>query len=97
MVLLIKNCDLLISNPPFSQQNDIIKRVFQLMDDGFIKSFCLLLPFVKIVLKFRLKNIMNQMDVIIIKGYMRKILKPLSQKNNLKVCNIKLVRCNGEI
>lgn len=39
-----ENCDLLISNPPFSQQNDIIKRTFQLVDDGLIKSFCLLLP-----------------------------------------------------
>ncbi len=39
-----KNCDLLISNPPFSQQNDIIRRTFQLVEDGLIKSFCLLLP-----------------------------------------------------
>lgn len=39
-----KNCDLLISNPPFSQQNEIIKRSFQLVDEGLIKSFCLLLP-----------------------------------------------------
>ena len=39
-----KNCDLLISNPPFSQQNEIIKRTFELVDDGLIKSFCLLLP-----------------------------------------------------
>lgn len=39
-----ENCDLLISNPPFSQQNDIIKRTFQLVEDGLIKSFCLLLP-----------------------------------------------------
>ena len=39
-----KNCDLLISNPPFGQQNDIIKRTFELIDKGLIKSFCLLLP-----------------------------------------------------
>ncbi len=39
-----KNCDLLISNPPFSQQNEIIKRSFELIDKGLIKSFCLLLP-----------------------------------------------------
>lgn len=38
------NCDLLISNPPFSQQNQIIKRTFELIDQGLIKSFCLLLP-----------------------------------------------------
>lgn len=39
-----KDCDLLISNPPFSQQNEIIKRTFELVDMGLIKSFCLLLP-----------------------------------------------------
>lgn len=39
-----KDCDLLISNPPFSQQNEIIKRTFELVDQGLIKSFCLLLP-----------------------------------------------------
>lgn len=38
-----ENCDLLISNPPFGQQNDIIKRTFELIDKGLIKSFCLLL------------------------------------------------------
>lgn len=38
------NCELLISNPPFSQQNEIIKRTFELVDQGLIKSFCLLLP-----------------------------------------------------
>lgn len=39
-----QNCDLLISNPPFTQQNEIIKRTFELIDKGLIKSFCLLLP-----------------------------------------------------
>ena len=39
-----KECDLLISNPPFGQQNEIIKRTFELIDQGLIKSFCLLLP-----------------------------------------------------
>lgn len=38
------NCDLLISNPPFSQQYEIIKRTFELIDKKLIKSFCLLLP-----------------------------------------------------
>lgn len=37
-------CDLLISNPPFSQQNEIIKRTFELVEQKKIKSFCLLLP-----------------------------------------------------
>lgn len=39
-----KDCDLLISNPPFSQQNEIIKRSFELVEQHKIKSFCLLLP-----------------------------------------------------
>ncbi|EAH0494272.1 sugar-phosphate nucleotidyltransferase [Listeria monocytogenes] len=39
-----KNCDLMISNPPFSQQNDIIERSFELIDQEAIKSFALLLP-----------------------------------------------------
>lgn len=38
------DCDLMISNPPFSLQNEIIKRSFKLIDDGKIKSFALLLP-----------------------------------------------------
>lgn len=39
-----EDCDLLISNPPFSQQNEIIKRSFELVEEGKIKAFCLLLP-----------------------------------------------------
>ena len=39
-----EGCELLISNPPFSQQNKIIERKFELVDLGLIKSFCLLLP-----------------------------------------------------
>lgn len=38
------DCDLMISNPPFSKQNAIIKRSFELAERGGIKSFCLLLP-----------------------------------------------------
>lgn len=38
------NCDLLISNPPFNLQNEIIKRTFELVGKEEIKSFCLLLP-----------------------------------------------------
>lgn len=37
-------CELLISNPPFSKQNEIIKRSFELIENNKIKSFCLLLP-----------------------------------------------------
>jgi len=39
-----EGCDLLISNPPFSIQNDIIKRTFELIDAGKVKACCLLLP-----------------------------------------------------
>ncbi len=39
-----KDCDLMISNPPFSLQLEIIKRSFELVENGLIKSFCLLLP-----------------------------------------------------
>ena len=37
-------CDLMISNPPFSKQNEIIKRSFELIEKSKIKAFCLLLP-----------------------------------------------------
>lgn len=39
-----KDCELMISNPPFSLQNEIIARSFKLVDSGKIKSFALLLP-----------------------------------------------------
>lgn len=39
-----KDCELLISNPPFSQQNQIIRRSFDLIEENNIKAFCLLLP-----------------------------------------------------
>ena len=38
------NCDLLISNPPFSKQNEIIERSFDLVEKNKVKAFCLLLP-----------------------------------------------------
>ncbi|MBC1233669.1 sugar-phosphate nucleotidyltransferase [Listeria booriae] len=39
-----KDCDLMISNPPFSEQNRIIERSFELVEANKIKSFALLLP-----------------------------------------------------
>ena len=36
--------DLMISNPPFDEQNKIIERSFWLVEAGYIKSFALLLP-----------------------------------------------------
>ena len=38
------NCELLISNPPFSMQNKIIEHTFKLVDTEKVKSFALLLP-----------------------------------------------------
>lgn len=43
-ILPPKECDLMISNPPFSIQNKIIERSFELIEKGLIQSFCLLLP-----------------------------------------------------
>ena len=37
-------CDLMISNPPFGIQNEIIKRSFELVDSRRVKAFALLLP-----------------------------------------------------
>lgn len=37
-------CDLMISNPPFSLQNEIIERSFRLIEENKIKAFALLLP-----------------------------------------------------
>lgn len=39
-----KSCELMISNPPFEQQNEIIRRSFDLIASGKIKAFALLLP-----------------------------------------------------
>lgn len=39
-----KGTDLMISNPPFSEQNKVIERSFGLIEAGYIKSFALLLP-----------------------------------------------------
>lgn len=48
-----KDCDLIISNPPFSQQNKILERTFKLINDGLIKSFALLLPLSTLETPFR--------------------------------------------
>ena len=48
-----KDCDLMISNPPFSLQNKILERTFKLIDDGLIKSFALLLPLSTLETPFR--------------------------------------------
>jgi len=45
-ILPPKECDLMISNPPFDRhlQNKVIKRSFEFFDMGLVKSFCLLEP-----------------------------------------------------
>lgn len=48
-----KDCDLMISNPPFSLQNKILERTFKFIDDGLIKSFALLLPLSTLETPFR--------------------------------------------
>lgn len=47
------DCDLMISNPPFSLQNKIIERSFNLIDNGRIISFALLLPLSTLETPFR--------------------------------------------
>ena len=64
-------CDLMISNPPFSKQNEIIERSFQLIDDGHIKSFALLLPLSTLETKARgtvYEKYKEKMSIIIFKN-----------------------------
>lgn len=65
-----KDCDLMISNPPFSLQNNILERTFKLIDDGLIKSFALLLPLSTLETPFRAKlyeKYENKISIIIFK------------------------------
>ena len=65
-----KDCDLMISNPPFSQQNKILERTFKLIDDKLIKSFALLLPLSTLETPFRSKlyeKYENKISIIIFK------------------------------
>ena len=65
-----KDCDLMISNPPFSLQNEIIERSFKLIDDHLIKSFALLLPLSTLETPFRAKlyeKYENKISIIIFK------------------------------
>ena len=76
-----KNCDLLISNPPFSQQNDIIKRTFELVDKRLIKSFCLLLPLSTLETPTRAEMYEKYIDKISIIIFKKRI-KFLGKKNS---------------
>ena len=65
-----KDCDLMISNPPFSLQNKILERTFKFIDDGLIKSFALLLPLSTLETPFRSKlyeKYENKISIIIFK------------------------------
>lgn len=57
-------CDLMISNPPFSQQNEIITRSFELIKSGKIKSFALLLPLSTLETPYRSELYEKHMDKI---------------------------------
>lgn len=65
-----EDCDLMISNPPFSLQNEIIERSFKLIDENLIKSFALLLPLSTLETPFRAKlyeKYENKISIIIFK------------------------------
>ena len=65
-----EDCDLMLSNPPFSLQNEIIERSFKLIDDHLIKSFVLLLPLSTLETPFRAKlyeKYKNKISIIIFK------------------------------
>lgn len=64
------NCDLMISNPPFSQQNRIIERSFNLIERNRIKAFCLLLPLSTLETETRAnlyEKYIDQLGIIIFK------------------------------
>lgn len=81
-----KECDLLISNPPFSLQNEIIERTFKFVEFGLIKSFCLLLPLSTLETEARAtiyERYRNKLSIIIFK----KRIKFLGHKTSFnKAC-----------
>ena len=78
--------DLMISNPPFSEQNEIIERSFWLIEAGYIKSFALLLPLSTLETESRAKiyeNYADRLSIIIFK----KRIKFLGHKTSFnKAC-----------
>ena len=74
-------CDLMISNPPFSKQYEVIKRSFKLIDDGYIKSFALLLPLSTLETEKRAdlyENYIDKISIIIFKKRIKFIGKKTS-------------------
>ncbi len=68
-----KGCELLISNPPFSQQNEIIKRTFELVDSGRIKSFALLLPLATLETEPRAEMFQKYVDKLAVLIFKKRI------------------------
>lgn len=66
-------CDLMISNPPFSLQNEIIKRSFELVESGKIKSFALLLPLSTLETPARAKLFEQHIDQLAIIVFEKRI------------------------
>lgn len=65
-----KDCELMISNPPFSKQNKILERTFKLIDEGLIKSFALLFPLSTLETPFRAKlyeQYKDKLSVVVLK------------------------------
>ena len=75
------DCDLMISNPPFSQQNEIIKRAFFLVGTGQIKSFALLLPLSTLETPARAELYEKHADKLSI-GIFRKRIKFIGHKTS---------------
>ena len=75
------NIDLLISNPPFSLQFEILERCFQLVEEKSIKSFCLLFPLSVLETEKRgnlFEKYNKKLSIIILK----KRIKFIDQKNS---------------
>lgn len=67
------DCDLMISNPPFSKQNEIIERSFQLIDSKKIQSFALLLPLATLETQKRADMFENYQDKLAILIFKKRI------------------------
>lgn len=81
-----EGCDLMISNPPFGLQNEIIARSFDLIESGKISSFALLLPLSTLETPFRAdlwEQYQDKLKIIIFK----KRIKFLGKKTSFnKAC-----------
>lgn len=66
-------CDLMISNPPFSLQNEIIERSFELIDQKKIGSFALLLPLSTLETEKRAKMFDQHKDKLAILVFKKRI------------------------